>query len=417
MKPSSLRPHAGPVTTLAAAAFVVAGLLSPGLHTAASASAPTKASPPTKASSTQARAERPGDRPPARRAERRPERQARRADLHTRPSQQAAAAAHSVGTAYGARADVLAFAQQVASRTGLEVSWLQAQLAQARQLPAVQRLIMPPPAGTAKNWAAYRARFIDRARIEAGLRFWSAHASWLERATQRWGVPPEVVVAVIGVETFYGRHMGTFRVLDALATLSFDFPPGRSDRSAFFREELEALLILARREGVDASHWRGSYAGAMGLPQFMPGSLMRWAVDFDEDGHLNLHTSAPDAIGSVAHYLAAFGWRADLPTHYRVAAPVDTRDRAALLGPDILPTFTAAQFAERGAELPPEARNHDGLLALVELQNGEAAPSYVAGTSNFYAVTRYNWSAYYAMAVIDLATELREAQQARVSAR
>ena len=322
----------------------------------------------------------------------------------------ATTAAAASQPAYGARADVVAFSQDVAQRRGLDPQWVQAQLAQARRLPAVQRLIMPPPAGTAKNWAAYRARFIDRARIEGGLRFWRTHASWLERAQARWGVPPEVVVAVIGVETFYGRHMGTFRVLDALATLSFDFPSGRSDRSAFFREELEALLALAAREGLEAGHWRGSYAGAMGLPQFMPGSLTRWAVDFDEDGHLDLHTSAADAIGSVAHYLAAFGWRSDLPTHYSVAAPVDTRDRAALLGPDILPTFTPAQFAERGAELPPEARSHEGLLALVELQNGEAAPSFVAGTSNFYVVTRYNWSAYYAMAVIDLSRELRQAR-------
>jgi membrane-bound lytic murein transglycosylase B len=323
----------------------------------------------------------------------------------------AAAPAAAAAEAYGARPDVVAFAQEVAQRRGLDPAWVQAQLAQARLVPAVQRLIMPPPAGTAKNWAAYRARFIDRARIEAGLQFWRTHATWLERAQARWGVPAEVVVAVIGVETFYGRHMGSFRVLDALATLSFDFPRGRSDRSAFFREELEALLVMARREGVEAGQWRGSFAGAMGLPQFMPGSLARWAVDFDDNGHIDLHTSAADAVGSVAHYLSAFGWRAGLPTHYRVAAPVDTRDRAVLLGPDILPTFTAAQFAERGAELPPEAREHQGLLALVELQNGEAAPSYVAGTTNFYAVTRYNWSAYYAMAVIDLAQELHRARK------
>jgi membrane-bound lytic murein transglycosylase B len=143
----------------------------------------------------------------------------------------------------------------------------------------------------------------------------------------------------------------------------------------------------------------------------MPGSINRWAVDFDEDGHIDLHRNAADAIGSVAHYLAAFGWRSDLPTHYPVAAPVDTRDRATLLGPDILPSFTPAQFAERGAELPPAAQGHDGLLALVELQNGEAAPTFVAGTSNFYVVTRYNWSAYYAMAVIELAEAVRLARQ------
>jgi membrane-bound lytic murein transglycosylase B len=391
----------------AAAALLAACLLPAGApgwaQAGTAAAAPARAAATAPAPSPAAR---PAERPAARPAKERPARPGS-------PSRAAAAAAPAAAdAAYGARADVVAFAQELAQRTGLEPEWVQAQLAQARRVPAVQRLIMPPPAGTAKNWAAYRTRFIDRARIEGGLRFWRTHATWLERAHARWGVPPEVVVAVIGVETFYGRHMGTFRVLDALATLAFDFPSGRSDRSAFFREELEALLLLARREGVDASHWRGSYAGAMGLPQFMPGSLARWAVDFDEDGHINLHGSAADAIGSVAHYLAAFGWRADLPTHYRVAAPVDTRDRAALLGPDILPTFTPAQFAERGAELAPEAHAHDGLLALVELQNGEAAPSYVAGTSNFYVVTRYNWSAYYAMAVIDLAQELAREQRA-----
>ncbi|MEN9417418.1 MAG: hypothetical protein RI988_1038 [Pseudomonadota bacterium] len=325
---------------------------------------------------------------------------------HSRPRAQPG----TPGPAYGARADVRTFAREAAERRGLDPAWVGAQLAEARQLPAVQRLIMPPPPGTAKNWAAYRARFIDRARIDAGLRFWRAHTRWLEQAQSRWGVPAEIVVAVIGVETFYGRHMGTFRVLDALATLAFDFPSGRSDRSAFFREELEELLALAVREGVPASHWRGSYAGAMGLPQFMPSSIGRWAVDFDEDGHIDLHGNAADAIGSVAHYLAAFGWRRDMPTHFGVAVPVDTRARAELLAPDIVPTFTPAQVVARGAELPAEALAHDGPLALVELQNGEAAPSYVAGTSNFYVVTRYNWSAYYAMAVIDLAQELTQEQ-------
>jgi membrane-bound lytic murein transglycosylase B len=220
-------------------------------------------------------------------------------------------------------------------------------------------------------------------------------------------VPASLIVGIIGVETFYGRHMGSFRALDALATLAFDFPPGRRDRSEFFRSELENLLLLAHREQVEPASYMGSFAGALGLPQFMPGSLNRWAVDFDEDGHIDLHRNPADAIGSVAHYLAAFGWVRDLPTHYAVAAPVDVSDRAHLLGPDILPSFTPAQFAQRGAELPEAARQHEGLLALVELQNGDAAPSFVAGTSNFYAVTRYNWSSYYAMAVIELGQAVR----------
>ena len=153
----------------------------------------------------------------------------------------------------------------------------------------------------------------------------------------------------------------------------------------------------------------------MGLPQFMPSSIRRYAVDFDGDGRVDLNGSPADAIGSVAHYLAAFGWQRDMPTHYAVAAPVDTADRAALLAPDIVPTFTASQFAARGAALQGDGARHAGLLALVELQNGEAAPSYVAGTSNFYAVTRYNWSSYYALAVIELGRAVAKAMPLEAS--
>ena len=201
-------------------------------------------------------------------------------------------------------------------------------------------------------------------------------------------LPPEIVVRIIGVETLYGGITGNYRVLDALATVAFDFPPGRKDRSEFFRSELGQLLVLSAREGIAASSLRGSFAGAIGLPQFMPGSINRWAVDFDEDGHIDLRRNAADAIGSVAHYLAAFGWQKDLPTHYDVAVPVDAADRLFLLGPDIQPSFGAAQVVQRDALLPDAAMAHDGSLALVELQNGTAAPSYYAGTSNFYSLTR-----------------------------
>jgi membrane-bound lytic murein transglycosylase B len=215
-------------------------------------------------------------------------------------------------------------------------------------------------------------------------------------------VPPEIVVGIVGVETFYGRITGSFRVIDALATLAFDFPAGRKDRSGFFRAELEEFLVLCDREGVDPQQVRGSYAGAIGLPQFMPGSINRHAVDLDGDGHVDLLGSAADSVGSVARFLADHGWQRGLATHFGVAVPADAADRAALLAPDIVPSFSAAQFAERGARLDDAGRAHEGLLALVELQNGELAPSYVAGTSNFYALTRYNWSSYYAMAVIAL---------------
>jgi protein-glutamine gamma-glutamyltransferase len=312
---------------------------------------------------------------------------------------------------YGQREDVMRFGAELAERQSLDAVAVQAALQRARFVPAVARFIMPPPAGTAKNWALYRSRFIDSARIRAGVAFWRANDKWLKQAEERYGVPPEIVTGIVGVETIYGQQMGNFRVIDALATLAFDFPVGRRDRSEFFRDELEQFFVMCQRDGVDPLQPKGSFAGAMGMPQFMPTSVNRFAVDFDGNGQVDLRGSAADVIGSVAHYLAEFGWRRGLPTRFEVAVPVDSADRAQLLAPDILPSFTPAEFAARGALLDPAALATDvrleatgglGKLALVELQNGDAAPSYVAGTSNFYAVTRYNWSSYYAMAVIEL---------------
>jgi membrane-bound lytic murein transglycosylase B len=319
-----------------------------------------------------------------------------------------------VAVTYGGREDVMLFADAVAQRQQLDAPTVRDILRRARFIPAVGKAIMPPPAGAAKNWAAYRARFVEPSRINAGLAFWQTHAKWLDLAQERYGVPAEIVVGIVGVETMYGRHMGSFRVLDALATLAFDFPTGRKDRSPFFRDELEQFLVLTQREGVDPLSVRGSFAGAMGLPQFMPSSVIKYAVDFDGNGHIDLHKSHADVIGSVARYLADFGWQRDLPTHFDVSVPVDVSDRAALLAPDILPAFTPQEFVDRGALLPTQATQVSSKLALVELQNGEAAPSYVAGTSNFYAVTRYNWSSYYAMAVIDLGVAVKQARQARL---
>ena len=304
--------------------------------------------------------------------------------------------------AYGRRGDVAAFAAEVAQRHGLDAEWLLDALAQARLIPVVSRLMMPAPPGTAKNWAAYRARAIETVRIRAGLAFWSGNENWLSLAEERYGVPAEIVVGIIGIETIYGRHTGSFRVIDALSTLSFDFPTGRSDRSAFFRSELESFLLMCHGGAIDPRVPRGSYAGAMGMGQFMPSSVLKFGIDFDEDGAIDLEHNSADVIGSVAHYLAAFGWERDLPARFDVTPPAQTLDRALLLVPDIVPTFSAQEFAEHGATLPPQWIDFDGKLALVQLYNGDAEPSYVAGTRNFYAITRYNWSSYYAMAVIEL---------------
>ena len=312
---------------------------------------------------------------------------------------------------YGQRDDVMRFGAELAERRGLDAGWVQAALQRARFVPAVTKFIMPPPAGTAKNWAVYRSRFVEPVRIRAGVAFWRANEKWLRLAEELYGVPPEIVVGIVGVETIYGQQMGSFRVVDALATLAFDFPAGRKDRSAFFRDELESFFVMCQSEALDPLQPKGSFAGAMGMPQFMPSSFNKYAVDLDGDGHVDLRDNPADVIGSVAHYLAEFGWRRGLPTRFEVAVPVASSDRALLLGPDILPSFTLAEFGERGAQLNEAAFAADvrlagsggvGKLALVELQNGDAAPSYVVATTNFYALTRYNWSSYYALAVIEL---------------
>ena len=307
---------------------------------------------------------------------------------------------------FGERADVMRFAADLAVEQGWELAPLQATLAQARSVPAVQRLIMPAAVGTAKDWAAYRARFIEPRRLQAGAEFWAQHETAFARAEAVYGVPAEIIAGIIGVETFYGQITGGFRVIDALATLSFDFPSGRSDRSAFFRSELAEFLKLCRREGLDPLAVKGSFAGAIGWPQFMPSSWNRDAVDFDGDGHIDLAGSPVDAIGSVAHYLAEHGYRRGMTTDYRLAMPVETTARALLLAPDIKPTFTVSQLLAAGAQPSEAALEHTGPLAVVELQMGGAAPVYLLGTENFYAITRYNWSSYYAMAVIELGRRL-----------
>jgi membrane-bound lytic murein transglycosylase B len=305
----------------------------------------------------------------------------------------------------GPRPALVAFADELAATEGWDASALREQLAAAQDLPKVRQLILPAAAGTAKNWAAYRDRFIEPKRLDAGVAFWAENEAALARAESTYGVPAEIVVGILGVETFYGRITGGFKVLDALATLAFDFPaahPRAAERQAFFRNELAEFLRLSRAEGLDPTTVKGSYAGALGWPQFMPGSWRRHAVDFDGDGHVDLIASPVDAIGSVAHYLSEYGWKPGEATHYSVRLPADPITRRRLLAPDIKPHFSAAELVEAGAEPSEAARDHAGPLAVIALQNGKAPPTVLLGTENFWVVTRYNWSAYYAMAVIEL---------------
>ena len=324
----------------------------------------------------------------------------------------AAAAATTAAVAYASRDDAMQLAADIAARRDLPADWVRAQISEARNLPVVTKLMTPAGKTFVKNWTVYRSRFIDPVRIRAGVQFWQANRRALERAEQQFGVPAEIIVGIIGVETIYGRNMGNFRVMDALATLTLDFPqshPRAQARTDYFRGELEQVLVTANRTGSDPFALRGSYAGAMGLGQFMPTSWDKFAVDFDGDGRIDLFNSATDAIGSVANYFVGYGWKPGLPTYFDVDMRAEGQNLATLLAPDINPTFTAAQMTERGVRVMG-AEGYDRPLALIELKNGSSGPTeYIAGTENFYAVTRYNWSAFYALSVIQLGREVHEA--------
>ncbi|WP_213953560.1 lytic murein transglycosylase B [Variovorax sp. dw_954] len=336
-----------------------------------------------------------------------------RANAKTAATEKQSTAARG-GPTYATRDDAMQFADEVAARRKLDPDWVRTTIGGARMLTNVPRLMLPAPKGSPKNWAAYRARFIDPVRIAAGVRFWRNNADTLARAEADFGVPAEIVVGIIGVETIYGRNMGSFRVIDALSTLAFDFPqahPRAAERQAFFRDELESFLSTESRTHEDPMRPLGSYAGAMGMPQFMPSSLAKYAVDYDGDGRIDLVNNPVDVIGSVANYFKAFGWKRGMPSTFPVRFDEARLQKATLLAPDIVPTFGADSFVAAGAVLDGDAASYKGLLALIELQNGADAPNYVAGTQNFYVITRYNWSSYYAMSVLDLGREVKAAME------
>ena len=305
---------------------------------------------------------------------------------------------------YGKREDVQGFIRQMTERHGFVEHELKFLFSRARREPAILAAIAPPKDARARSWLAYRARFVTDARIAEGAEFWLRHAAALERAAQEHGVPEEIIVAILGVETVYGRQMGAWRVIDALAPLAFDYPP----RAEFFRGELEQYLLFARDAGIDVFSVRGSYAGAIGIPQFMPGSYRRFAVDFDGDGAIDLRASPADAIGSVANFLVKHGWRRGERVHLpaRVAGGSAGEAQRPLLEAGIEPKTTLGELKRYGVETRTDLAL-DTPVALIELESPGAATEYRLGLRNFYVLTRYNRSVLYASAVYDLAQELK----------
>lgn len=266
---------------------------------------------------------------------------------------------------------------------------------QTQVLEAIQR-----PAEKKKNWQEYRKIFITDKRIQQGLTFWSENAPILAAAEREYGVPPEIIVAIIGVETFYGRYKGKYPVLDSLVTLGFDYPP----RQKFFRSELEHFILLAQEEELDPIAIKGSYAGAMGKSQFISSSYRRYAVDFDENGTRDLWGSNYDVIGSVANYFKRHGWRAD--EVITVPAKVQGKRFKALLEKGLKPVASVSELPQYDVT---SAYNTDEkqAVALLEFKN-DNSEEYWLGFNNFYVITRYNHSHMYAMAVYQLSQQIKK---------
>lgn len=295
------------------------------------------------------------------------------------------------------------FANDLAQRHGFDADLLLTQFAATRPNERVLQLIAPPTSPTQRSWERYRPRFVNDQRIAGGVSFWQENALTLARARALYGVPEELIVAIIGVETVYGRNTGGFSVLEALATLAFQYPR----RAEFFRSELEQFLLLTRENGLDPLAVKGSYAGAIGIPQFMPGSQRRYAIDFDGDQRVDLSNSVDDAIGSVARFLEQHGWQPGQPVAVPARLP-GTPDRS-LIEAGIRPSLRVADLNTRGIEA---AAAPESIVTLVDLVSPGLATEYWLGFENFYVITRYNRSSFYAMSVFQLAKEIRRAMPA-----
>ncbi|MBP1627084.1 MAG: lytic murein transglycosylase [Holophagaceae bacterium] len=304
--------------------------------------------------------------------------------------------------ASGANPSVEAFVQRMVERHHFEALPLTALLQQAQPQERARDLVKPPALPVQKNWQVYRSRFIEPHRIKAGIAFWRGHRDTLARAHRDYGVPEEIIVGILGVETIYGRNTGTFPVLDTLITLSFNYPeaPNKAGRSALFLQELEAYLVWCRDSRQDPHHWRGSYTGAMGLPQFLPSSIQKWAVDFDGDGRIDLQGSPADAIGSVANYLKAHGWEpgkpVDLPLRGNLEAAAARADGVPELGPSL------GELRKSGMLVPQGSQSPETRVMLVDLPSPDRPTEFRIGFRNFQVLTLYNRSFFYATAVSDL---------------
>ena len=311
------------------------------------------------------------------------------------------------------------FIEKVSQDHNIPLKDLQLAFDDAKTIPSIKKLVMPPPVGFQKNWKVYRSRFVEPKRLAAGQQFWKKHRSFIEATANKTGVPAEVIVSIIGVETIYGKHMGGFSVRDTLITLGFDYPntPNKTSRETLFKNQLEDLILLCRAENREVTPFKkclnqlGSYAGAIGLPQFMPGSIRRFAVDGNNDGRIDLRNSPEDAIASVANFLKAHGWVTGEPIYLDIQSNEEVIDLAKKLADGEpkaklkLGDLTKDQMILK-TELPDTTPS-----LMVDLPspdgNGGTEVKYVVGLRNFIAICDYNRSFFYAQSVAEFAQALR----------
>ena len=302
----------------------------------------------------------------------------------------AAAQAH-----YGERDDVQVFINEMVAKHQYDRNQLGYWMETVTPQTGILETIAKPAEG--KSWKEYRPIFITNERIQQGVAFWKINKDVLQRAEKQFGVPAEVIVAIIGVETFYGKRSGNYLVLDALTTLGFDYAP----RATFFRKELEEYLLMVREEKIDPREMRGSYAGAMGMPQFIPSSFRNYAIDFDSDGKRDLWNNTADVVGSVANYFKVNGWKTGEPVISRASV---TENVSGLVSTQIKPNKLVAEFRQQGV-IPIYAFSEKAQAVLLHFEGIEGA-EYWLGLDNFYVITRYNRSPLYALAVFQLSQAL-----------
>jgi len=315
------------------------------------------------------------------------------------------------------------FINEMVARYDFDAGALHTLFNQVSYASTAVKLVTPSPTPSLKNWHAYQARFIEPIRVNGGLRFWRDNQAALQSVSEQYGVPPEIIVSIIGIETLYGRYMGNFRVLDVLTTLAFDYPdtPNRADRQAIFRKNLTDYLVWTRNAGVDPTTLRGSYTGAIGIPQFLPSSVVQYGVSYSGKHPVDLRGNPADAIASVANFLKQQGWETGRPIVWKIAPDAGSQGIAqAAADGQATPHWSLGQLLKAGMlldetdiDVPSELSTP---LTLIDLPTPGLPTEYALGLNNFYVLTRYNQSFFYANTVYQLAQRLATLMQTQTSA-